>query len=409
VPNSNGLPSWFPADFNADEELITALEEDGAPEIEQYASPADDAIELRFNPAELRDTRGRWTRFGGVGDAADVMMKNREGFSVSVRSGGEPVTGYMVAQTDHTHTYPEDILDDHARLTRAIDDMLVKEKAAFAGRGDVYLGGWVHDGKLWLEPSDNIASRDEAESEGRGRNQIAIWDVDNGEEIQTGGSGGGQIYEHANPQDHNGTDPGELRGPARGAAAGIRGGAGFGPDGGAGDGVSMDTIVDQLDLSGTEGIIGQLIDLAGRTPAWVHEKRDAHGQWARGSGGPMASARRSASMTVGTARPLMQQAQANRAGAQTAVAQRVAEEKARQALDAARQELDKTRKELEENARSAENQKHRTKLAVHALLVTAGAILAAIMAHYDISPVLAAFAGAGPLLGIELTDWRKKL
>ena len=123
----------------------------------------------------------------------------------------------------------------------------------------------------------------------------------------------------------------------------------------------------------------------------------------------MASARRSASMTVGTARPLMQQAQANRTGAQTAVAQRVAEEKARQALDAARQELDKTRKELEENARSAENQKHRTKLAVHALLVTAGAILAAIMAHYDISPVLAAFAGAGPLLGIELTDWRKKL
>jgi hypothetical protein len=174
---------------------------DGGSRVEQYAGGIlQQIIDLRFDPDEKRDTRGRWTRFGGVGQAADVMMKNREGFSVSVASGGEPVHGYMVAQTDHTHTYPASILDDHYRLTRAIDDMLVQEKSAFRGRGDVYLGGWVHDNKLWLEPSDNIASREQAEHEGRSRNQIAIWDVDNGQEIQTGGSGGGQITGHAGPQ-----------------------------------------------------------------------------------------------------------------------------------------------------------------------------------------------------------------
>lgn len=210
----------------------------------QLAGQPGSVIELRFNPSEKRDTRGRWTRFGGVGQAADVMMKNREGFSVSVKSGGEPVSGYMVAQTDHTHTYPATILDDHYKLTRAIDDMLVNEKAAFRGKGDVYLGGWVHGGKLWLEPSDNLASRDEAVREGTGRNQIAVWDVGNGQEIQTGGSGGGRITEHANPQGAHWPYPLGLRGDGRGGPAGDSRGPGAGHPG------TPQGIAAQLDLTG---------------------------------------------------------------------------------------------------------------------------------------------------------------
>lgn len=181
------------------------------------------ALEFRFDPSQARDSGGRWTRFGGLGEAGKVISHSPEGFSVSLASGGQPVHGYMVAQQGHTHTFPEAVLHDRKALARAIDTMLMKEKGAFGP--NTYLGGWVHDGKLWLEPSDNIASRDEAVREGSRRDQIAIWDVAGGQEISTGGSGGGSITEHANTQGGSG-DPSWLLGPAGGGAAGGGGGAG---------------------------------------------------------------------------------------------------------------------------------------------------------------------------------------
>ena len=175
-------------------------------------------LDFRFDPGELRDDRGKWAKFAAVGEAADIMRSNREGFSVSLHSGDTPKQGYMVAQTDHTHVFPETVLDDRKALTTAIDEMLMSERSAFEDR-DTYLGGWVHDGKLWLEPSDNITNKATAVREAAQRNQIAIWDVNNGAEIQTGGTGGGRITEHANPQGDRG-DPGWLLGPPGGRAAG---------------------------------------------------------------------------------------------------------------------------------------------------------------------------------------------
>jgi hypothetical protein len=377
----------------------------------QLAGQPGDVIELRFNPAEKRDSHGRWTRFGGVGQAADVMMKNREGFSVSVASGGEPVTGYMVAQTDHTHTYPASILDDHRKLTRAIDDMLVQEKAAFRGRGDVYLGGWVHDGKLWLEPSDNIASRAQAEHEGRTRNQIAIWDVDNGEEIQTGGSGGGRITEHANPQGA-GQDTGGLLGPPRGGTAGGGLAGSFQDPGRGAGGLAVQLLTDQLDLTAdVTGLLGQLIDLSVGNEAWRKEKRDAHGQWTRGAGtGPSRSAVAHTGRVDTTQRRILQQRvvrQRQEASAQ--VAERIAEDKARKALEEARAEVERVTKQLKEEAKTESNAAHRVKLAIHALIWIAGGIAAALMAHLGVDPTLAGFASAIPVLGVELVDWKKKL
>jgi hypothetical protein len=213
-------------------------------------------LELAAWEHEKRDTRGRWTQYGGVGRAAETAEKNREGFSVSVRTGEAPPSGYMVAQTDHTHVFPASILDDHARLTRAIDDMIMAEKSAFAGK-QAYLGGWVHDGKLWLEPSDNFDNKYEAVAAGKARNQISIFDLQTYDEIQTGGHGGGRITEHANPQDA-GQGPGGLRGHARGRAAGSGSRAGHG-----------DSVWDQVLL------------------AWHFnpaEKRDRLGKWARSEG-----------------------------------------------------------------------------------------------------------------------------
>lgn len=197
------------------------------PMSEQYANLLSaQVLDFAFSVSEPRDARGRWAKFGAIGEAADIMRSNREGFSVSLHSGDEPKQGYMVAQTDHTHVFPESILDDRKALTTAIDEMLMSERSAFEDK-DTYLGGWVHGGKLWLEPSDNITDKARAVREAAERNQIAIWDVNNGAEIQTGGTGGGQIIEHANTQGDR-ADPGWLLGSPGGRAAGGSGEAGRG-------------------------------------------------------------------------------------------------------------------------------------------------------------------------------------
>jgi hypothetical protein len=145
---------------------------------------------------EARDSRGRWTKFGGVGDAVKIMEKEREGFSVSPQTGEAPQHGFMVALDGHTHRYPAAILDDPARLHKAIDDMLMSEKSSFQGK-DMYLGGWVEDGKLWLDPSQNVPDQATAEKLGKARDQVGIFDLDTFNTINTGGSGGGRIIDHA--------------------------------------------------------------------------------------------------------------------------------------------------------------------------------------------------------------------
>lgn len=146
---------------------------------------------------EPRDTHGRFTKFGGVGDAVKIMGNEREGFSVSPRTGEAPQHGFMVALDGHTHRYPAQILDDPARLHKAIDDMLMSEKSSFQGK-DMYLGGWVEDGKLWLDPSQNVPDQATAEKLGKQRDQVGIFNLDTFNTINTGGSGGGRIIDHAN-------------------------------------------------------------------------------------------------------------------------------------------------------------------------------------------------------------------
>ena len=157
--------------------------------------------------------------------AAAAITHSPEGFSIRAATGKGPDGGFMVAKDGHTHTYPASLLHDREALARAIDRMLTSEREAFGPH--TYLGGWVHDGKLWLDPSDHVASRGEAVTAGKARGQVAVWDVAAGQEISTGGSGGTSITEHAWP-DAEGDRPGTggLRGPARGPADESRPGAG---------------------------------------------------------------------------------------------------------------------------------------------------------------------------------------
>ncbi|MFF0580119.1 hypothetical protein [Streptosporangium saharense] len=114
----------------------------------------------------------------------------RQGFSWSPTTGTRPTDGYMVATTGRTAQFPEHILDDPDAAAEAIDDYLMRNRDVFENDPNMHLGGWVEDGKLWVEPSHNIASREEAVELARNTDQIAIYDVRTGDYIQTGGAGG---------------------------------------------------------------------------------------------------------------------------------------------------------------------------------------------------------------------------
>ncbi|MEV0590005.1 hypothetical protein [Nonomuraea cavernae] len=116
--------------------------------------------------------------------------RERGGFTWSPHTRRPPDDGYMVALTGHTVQHPASLLDDLDASAVAIDDYLMRRRSLFENDRDVYLGGWIEDGKLWLEPSRNVRDRAAAVRLARETDQIAIYDVRAGTTIDTGGAGG---------------------------------------------------------------------------------------------------------------------------------------------------------------------------------------------------------------------------
>ena len=80
-------------------------------------------------------------------------------------------------------------------IKSAVKDWLAKSMTKIQGKDDHYLGGWFErneDGTpkaLHLDVSQHFPSKEKAVAAGRERNQLAIWDVKNKAEIDTGGTG----------------------------------------------------------------------------------------------------------------------------------------------------------------------------------------------------------------------------
>lgn len=130
---------------------------------------------------------------GGVSnevlDSIIDRVSKQGGLSVKIESGNEPVVGYMVAKVGYSEIVPADQFYDIETGRKAIADYLWKYRDLFGDSS--YLGLW-HDqasGQVYFDISDNITDRDEAIRAGVERNQIAIWDIVNMEEIGTGGTG----------------------------------------------------------------------------------------------------------------------------------------------------------------------------------------------------------------------------
>lgn len=118
-------------------------------------------------------------------------VRRENGMSVSMETGEEPKQGFMVARKEGS------VIVDAAKFFDAIEGKKVLSDFIKANRerlgAGVYLGIWHNkkNGKVYLDVVDNVIVRGDAERMGRERNQIAIWDVVNKVEIQTGGTGEG--------------------------------------------------------------------------------------------------------------------------------------------------------------------------------------------------------------------------
>jgi hypothetical protein len=138
----------------------------------------------KYDPNQPRDPKGR---FGSaIGNLAE---QTENGFSVRAVDFATPTRGYMVAR-------PEGgvVLDapDLETTKQGLKDFMAQNKQRFAEDPTLYIGGWKdsNTGKLYLELSDNVASKRIATELGTRRDQVAVWDVVGSKEIGTGGTGG---------------------------------------------------------------------------------------------------------------------------------------------------------------------------------------------------------------------------
>ena len=124
---------------------------------------------------------------GGIIDT----VRREEGMSVKIDSGLQPKDGYMVARKGYSKIVSAKDFFDATKGKKILGDFLKENRERF--QKDQYLGLWwnTKSGKVYLDITDNISDRKQAESLGKERNQISIWDVVNKVEIQTGGTGEG--------------------------------------------------------------------------------------------------------------------------------------------------------------------------------------------------------------------------
>ncbi len=108
-----------------------------------------------------------------------VEQAKSEGFSVQLVSGDVPTTGYMVALSGHEERVPVEAftLDRLIRYVKAHFDALMED--------NMFLGAWASDGHVYLDVSECVSDRALAVELGAARDQLAIWDVLNSQEIDT--------------------------------------------------------------------------------------------------------------------------------------------------------------------------------------------------------------------------------
>lgn len=149
---------------------------------------------LKYSATQPRDDHGRWSQGGSAASDRDLGTQAAEGvrqggFSLHPYRGGAPKTGYQVALKGMTQQFPMQRVTKTA-LVKAIREFRHTHRDLMTPGGRFYIGGWVHEGTLFLEPSERVSRRADAIRLGQERDQISVWDNAGFHEIPTGGTGG---------------------------------------------------------------------------------------------------------------------------------------------------------------------------------------------------------------------------
>jgi hypothetical protein len=116
--------------------------------------------------------------FDGSGDRINC------GASYNIFNGDfNPDSGYMVALEGY-----EKVVDMPTDLNRFQDVILNYLQARVwdgmnKEAGDIYIGFWINEGKLYIDLSERIINKHHAMRAGIRRNQKAIWDANKRQEI----------------------------------------------------------------------------------------------------------------------------------------------------------------------------------------------------------------------------------
>lgn len=113
------------------------------------------------------------------------------GFSLDV-SGNSPSTGIMVSfDAKDGHGVVIDATMDRPAREAALRDWVSKQRKFVGNDPENYFGGWIDNGKAYLDVSHRFPKeqRDKAIEAGKSQNQIAVFDLDTFTEIPTGGTG----------------------------------------------------------------------------------------------------------------------------------------------------------------------------------------------------------------------------
>ena len=152
---------------------------------------------------------GEWIETPG---AMLDMVKNQGGASLDPLTGLQPTDGYMVAVQGFNEEVPESEFFGPGGADRLVTWMDRNQEALSQPGGHVGLWHDTANGEVVFDVSQRVDSLDEAIRLGGERNQQAIWDVANGAEVSTGGTGDRQASAYR-MEDY------DRPAPARGTAA----------------------------------------------------------------------------------------------------------------------------------------------------------------------------------------------
>lgn len=100
------------------------------------------------------------------------------GLTIKPFTGEKPASGYMVALQGYELQVPVSEF-----FTGIVADYIGEHAQKLMSNPALCLGTWVNEGVVYLDLSENIASREKALELGRERSQLAIFNLETFEEV----------------------------------------------------------------------------------------------------------------------------------------------------------------------------------------------------------------------------------